>query len=53
MTLPPAEVARLDSYAHHMRTGLLALFLVALVGNLIPREPGAFPAEVVSVEVER
>jgi hypothetical protein len=53
MTLPPAEVARLDSYARHMRTLLCALFLVALMSNLIPRAEGAFPAETVSGEVER
>ena len=53
MTLPPAERARLDVYARHMRTLLLALFLVALMGNLIPRHPGAVPSETVGVEVRR
>ena len=51
--LPPAEVARLDAYARTMRTGLCALFLVALCGNLIPRHPDAMPAETVSTEVRR
>ena len=53
MTLPPAERARLDAYARTMRTLLLALFLVALMGNLIPRHGDAVPSEPVSVEVRR
>ena len=51
MTLPPSEVARLDSYARTMRTALAALFFVAMMGNLIPRHPDAVPMEVVNVEV--
>ena len=51
--LPPAESARLDAYARTLRTGLCALFLVALFTNLIPRAEGEFPSEPVSVEVRR
>lgn len=44
---------RLDSFARHMSTLLLAMFLVALIGNLLPRHPEATPYESVPPAASR